>query len=96
MALTAAEVADLLTQEGSRAQQDETLDSAEAIQRRVQLLAPVLDTCQQAWQSGSLDIDLLAEKLGDGSRDGKSNSIALSPSLDDNRDRDFYMSNKQS
>lgn len=38
---------------------------------RTALLGDVLFTAQQLWFAGSDEIDLVAEKLGDGSRDGK-------------------------
>lgn len=72
--MTPQEIADLLAREGSGlppGEYDETSDSPEARNRRTELLAPVLSLCQQVWAAGSEEIDSIAEKLGDGSRDGK-------------------------
>jgi len=50
---------------------DEALPEPERL-RRVTALKEVLTTAQQHWLSGSEELDLVAEKLGDGSRDGTS------------------------
>ena len=44
-------------------------DTEKAI--RVQQLKQVLLAAHDAWESGSGDLDLIAEKLADGSRDGR-------------------------
>ncbi|CAH0052998.1 unnamed protein product [Clonostachys solani] len=67
--LTPDDIALLLKREGSEGYPGEASDSEAAVQRRTQLLAPVLATCQLAWDSSLSVIDLLAEKIGDGSRD---------------------------
>ncbi|KAI9151571.1 Rap1 GTPase-GDP dissociation stimulator 1-A [Paramyrothecium foliicola] len=68
--LTPDEVAALLQQNGSSASFDDNASQpADPNQKRVELLNPVLDACEEAWKSGSETIDLLAQKLGDGSRD---------------------------
>uniref|UniRef100_A0A0B7JSH7 Uncharacterized protein n=1 Tax=Bionectria ochroleuca TaxID=29856 RepID=A0A0B7JSH7_BIOOC len=63
------DIALLLKREGSEGYPGEASDSEAAVQRRTQLLAPVLAACQVAWDSSLSVIDLLAEKIGDGSRD---------------------------
>jgi hypothetical protein len=65
------DIALLLKREGSEGYPGEASDSEAAVQRRTQLLAPVLAACQVAWDSSLSVIDLLAEKIGDGSRDGE-------------------------
>ncbi|KAK5995309.1 hypothetical protein PT974_03711 [Cladobotryum mycophilum] len=72
MTLTPQDIADLLQREGSNVhpdKYDEDSETDEAMQRRTELLIPVLATCQEVWTSGSEEIDVIAEKLGDGSRD---------------------------
>ncbi|KAH7311575.1 armadillo-type protein [Stachybotrys elegans] len=48
---------------------DEASQPAGLRERRVQALQPVLETCRHLWQSGAGELDLIAEKLGDASRD---------------------------
>lgn len=78
------DIAALLHAEGSGLSPDdydEATQPAGSRERRAELLGPVLSACQQAWFSGSEQIDAIAEKLGDGSRDGKavdSSCITLS------------------
>ena len=57
------------TATGGDGEEDEVLPEPERL-RRVAALKEVLATAQQHWLSGSEDLDLVAEKLGDGSRDG--------------------------
>lgn len=67
------DIAALLQREGSALspdEYDETPQPGGARQRRTELLKNVLDACQEAWNSKSAQIDLIAEKLADGSRDG--------------------------
>lgn len=74
MSMTPEEIEALLSREGSGLtpdEYDEIPEPAEIRQRRVELLAPVLATCQQLWYSGSEDLDIITQKLGDASRDGK-------------------------
>lgn len=56
--------------QGTGEDEDETISDEERASRTNKLLR-VLLTAQHAWMSGSEEIDLIAEKLGDGSRDGK-------------------------
>ncbi|KFA67619.1 hypothetical protein S40285_04938 [Stachybotrys chlorohalonatus IBT 40285] len=70
--LSVADVATLLQREGSGVSAedyDETAQPNDARQRRAELLRPVLASCEQARFAPSGNIDLIAEKLGDGSRD---------------------------
>ncbi|KEY75063.1 hypothetical protein S7711_01527 [Stachybotrys chartarum IBT 7711] len=70
--LSVADIATLLQREGSGVSAedyDETSQPDDARQRRTELLRPVLASCEQARFAPSGDIDLIAEKLGDGSRD---------------------------
>lgn len=78
--LTPDDIAALLQKHGSGVapdDYDEASESADANQNRTELLKPVLETCEESWASGSEVIDLIAQKLGDGSRDGMS---TLNPS----------------
>lgn len=50
---------------------DGAAETWEARERRVALLVPVLSTCQAAWASRPEELHALAQKLGDGSRDGE-------------------------
>ncbi|UNI22795.1 hypothetical protein JDV02_008651 [Purpureocillium takamizusanense] len=62
----------LLQQYGSNVSQDDYDESSEPAgvrEDRVTRLAPVLSICQEAWASRSDELDVLAQKLGDGSRD---------------------------
>jgi hypothetical protein len=73
--LSPADVASLLQLEGSGLSvdnYDEESQPSGARERRAELLADTLATCQSMWQSGSGDLDLVAESLGNGSRDGQS------------------------
>lgn len=68
-----SEIAALLIREGSGRNPEEYDEDAEppgAREHRTQILVNVLSSCQEAWASGSEELDLMAEKLGDGSRDG--------------------------
>lgn len=57
------------------------VSSGEQVQAfRVAELQRVLDLVRYQWTTGSEDVDLIAEKLGDGSRDGKS-ALLMSKSL---------------
>jgi hypothetical protein len=46
---------------------------------RTRKLQDVLVTAQQAWLTGSEDLDLIAEKIADGARDRKPTSAAPVP-----------------
>lgn len=71
--LQSAQLAELLGREGSNGidpeDYSEETQPAGARERRTQLLQDVLATCQYLWQSGSGELDLTAESLGNGSRD---------------------------
>ncbi|KAI5464846.1 armadillo-type protein [Mariannaea sp. PMI_226] len=67
MASSLEDIASLIQNEGSSASADAS-DSA-ARQRRTELLAGVLETCQSAKQQGSPQLESIAKTLGDGSRD---------------------------
>lgn len=74
------EVAALLEREGSGIAPDEyeaDVQAEGALERRVELLKPVLDACQAAWETGTEQLHCIAQKLGDGSRDGKISSRHL-------------------
>lgn len=70
------EIEEMLLREGSKVspdKYDETTESVDARQRRTELLIPLLAACREVWTSHSQeDLELMAEKLGDGSRDGES------------------------
>lgn len=73
MANCADRVADLLRQEGSGLSPekfDETPGASDAQGRRTTLLAETLQACEELRSSGSEELDDVAEKLADGSRDG--------------------------
>lgn len=68
------EIEEMLQREGSQVspdKYDETTETVDATQRRTELLIPVLAACREVWTSGSEEIELMVEKLGDGSRDGE-------------------------
>lgn len=71
--MTPQDVADLLQRNGrgeSTEEYDETLETESAVQRRTELLADVLKSCQELRASDRVQLEAVAEKLGDGSRDG--------------------------
>ncbi|KAG5926947.1 hypothetical protein E4U42_002766 [Claviceps africana] len=70
--MTPQEVAVLLQEHGSSRGQtgSEAAGDAEAVRRqRTERLAAVLSSCRDLWSTDSEELDLIAEKLGDGSRD---------------------------
>ncbi|KAG9254721.1 armadillo-type protein [Emericellopsis atlantica] len=72
MMLSAAEIEDLLANNGSGLtpdEYDEQPETEDVMKNRAALLTPVLETCQQLWDAKSDDLKLVAQKLGDGSRD---------------------------
>ncbi|KAF4122784.1 GTP binding protein [Geosmithia morbida] len=72
MASRAEEIASLLQREGSGLspdEYDETPESDEIKSRRVKVLSDVVSECRNLWSSGSEDLDVVAQKLADGSRD---------------------------
>jgi hypothetical protein len=68
------EIEEMLRREGSKVspdQYDESTEPAEARQRRTGLLVPILAACREVWVSEPDELELMVEKLGDGSRDGE-------------------------
>ncbi|KAL7938777.1 hypothetical protein V8C35DRAFT_289164 [Trichoderma chlorosporum] len=67
------EIEEMLQREGSKVspdKYDETTESVDARQRRTELLIPVLAACRMVRASETEEeLELMAEKLGDGSRD---------------------------
>ncbi|KAH8179123.1 Armadillo [Sarocladium implicatum] len=87
--LSPADVAALLQREGSGLSiddYDEASQSLGARQRRAELLGDTLATCQTLWSSGSGELDLVAENLGNGSRD-----IAWRLPFGDSKILDFFL-----
>jgi hypothetical protein len=71
--MTPQEVEALLQQEGSAAPSF----PAEARQSRALLLGEVLASIQMQWYQSPFELDALAEKVADGSRDGEFVSLSL-------------------
>lgn len=72
--MSAEEINAILVNEGSGSSPDdydEANESEEVKTRRVDYAKAMLGVCQQLWQGGHPELDLVTEKLGDGSRDGK-------------------------
>ena len=72
--MTPQEIEALLQQHGSGQSQDDYDEASEPAgvrEQRKALLAPVLNACQDAWSSRSEALEEMAQKLGDGSRDGE-------------------------
>ncbi|KAG5932114.1 hypothetical protein E4U53_001472 [Claviceps sorghi] len=70
--MTPQQVAVLLQEHGSRRGQtgSDAAGNPDAVRRqRTELLAAVLSSCRDLWSTKSEELDLVAEKLGDGSRD---------------------------
>lgn len=70
--MTPQDIADLLQREGrgeSTGEYDATLEEEHVVQRRTELLAEVLKTCKELRASDQIQLEVAAEKLGDGSRD---------------------------
>ncbi|KND86945.1 hypothetical protein TOPH_08426 [Tolypocladium ophioglossoides CBS 100239] len=70
--MTPQDIEALLQQHGSGQSQyehDEASEPAGAPEQRTALLSPVLSACRDAWSSRSDELDVMAQKLGDGSRD---------------------------
>jgi hypothetical protein len=73
--MTPQEVAVLLQEYGSsRGAGASGGPSDESDLGRAELISDVLATCKEAWSTGSEELDSIAEKLGDGSRDGESST----------------------
>lgn len=73
MSLSPEEIAALLQREGSGlapGADEEFSEPEEALKRRAGLLSDVYLSCHRAFYSNTGDIELMAQKLGDGSRDG--------------------------
>lgn len=72
--MTPEEIEELFQSNGGVGGVGGGLGSDEAADRllRAQLLAPVLDTAQQLWYAGSPELNRVAEKLADASREGES------------------------
>ncbi|KAK0388111.1 hypothetical protein NLU13_4355 [Sarocladium strictum] len=87
--LSPADITSLLQREGSGLSiedYDEDSQPPGARQRRAELLADTLATCQSLWHSGSADLDLVAESLGNGSRD-----VAWRLPFGDSKILDFFL-----
>lgn len=72
--MSAEEIKAVLENEGSGLspdEYDEANEGEEVKQRRIDLAASMLAACQYYWLGGHQELDRIAEKLGDGSRDGK-------------------------
>lgn len=72
--MSADEINAILVNEGSGLsadEYDEINESEEVKTRRVDYAKAMLGACQQLWYGGHEELDLVTEKLGDGSRDGK-------------------------
>ncbi|KAF7549419.1 hypothetical protein G7046_g8354 [Stylonectria norvegica] len=72
MSLSSEDIAALLQREGSGLSPDAYDEASQppgSRQRRTEMLGEVLLTCQKAVDSGSEQLDLITQKLGDGSRD---------------------------
>lgn len=70
--MTPREVAVLLQEHGSsreRVEADSASELDSLLQERTDLLAAVLSSCKHLWSTKSEELDSIAEKLGDGSRD---------------------------
>lgn len=81
--MTPQEIAALLQEHGgSRDVEDvdEVTKIDDSHQKRTNLLSDVLATCKEAWTSNSIDIEAIAEKLADGSRDGEFYAFSTNPS----------------
>ena len=73
--MSVGEIEAILTNEGSGLtadEYDEVTEDEDLKEKRVNLGKAILGTCQQLWSEGHEELDLVAEKLGDGSRDGES------------------------
>lgn len=73
-AMTPQEVAALLQEYGGGDKQSRlegSSDPSDIRLKRAGLLSHVLAACRDAWSTKSEQLDLIAEKLGDGSRDGE-------------------------
>lgn len=72
--MTPQEVAALLQEYGGGHKQsglEGSSDPSDIRLKRAELLSNVLAACRDAWSTKSEQLDLIAEKLGDGSRDGE-------------------------
>ena len=72
--MTPQEISALLREHGSENRLeglDENAEVSDASQERTELLSAVLTTCRDAWSSQSEELDVIAENLGDGSRDSE-------------------------
>lgn len=81
--MTPQEIAALLQQHGSNRKPNDSHEPSEQPDSRLErteLLSDVLASCKDAWSTKSEQLDLIAEKLGDGSRDGESKHPYLSSS----------------
>lgn len=76
--MTPQDIQDLLQREGSGDagdDYDETQEAESVVQRRTELLADVLKTCNELRASDTAQLATVAEKLGDGSRDGTERTL---------------------
>ena len=87
--LSPADVAALLQREGSGlsvSDYDEDSQPPGTRERRTELLADTLATCQSLWHKGSQDLDLVAENLGNGSRDSECAVTSYGEAIADQHD----------
>jgi hypothetical protein len=76
------DVAALFEREGSGVpldSYDETSEAPDVRQGRTAALSPILDSCRELWNLQSPDLALIAQKIGDGSRDGTSKRFPAMP-----------------
>jgi len=52
--------------------EDDARVSEEGQSSRLEALSPVLSEVRGLWESGSEELDLIVQKIGDGSREGQS------------------------
>lgn len=78
--MSAEQISAILANEGSGLtadEYDEVNEGEDVKRRRVDLAKSMLGACQHLWQGGHEELDLVTQKLGDGSRDGE--YIATTP-----------------
>ena len=70
--VTPDEIETLLSKYGSNHGGELPAADEEAQKKRTDLLSEVVKTCRELWESKSEELDQMAEKIGNGSRDGTS------------------------